>query len=106
MHQTNTSQHTILYQKCAYVHVHIPVTKWCIVGYGTIALWGVCYRSTSQISAPTPAIYGVVSAVSVLEQIGRVITDRTVINSSEVVVEIRPQICHHRKCITTSYTLT
>ena len=25
--------------------VHISVTKWCIVGYGTGALWDVCNRS-------------------------------------------------------------
>ena len=26
-------------------HVHISVTKWCIVGYGTGALWDLCNRS-------------------------------------------------------------
>ena len=31
MHHANIPQCTILQQKCA--HVHISVTKWCIVGY-------------------------------------------------------------------------
>ena len=31
-------QCTVLQQKCAHI-VHISVTKWCIVGYGTGALW-------------------------------------------------------------------
>ena len=26
-------------------HVHISVTKWCIMGYGTFALWDLCHTS-------------------------------------------------------------
>ena len=32
------------------VRVHIFVTKWCIVGYGTGALWKLCNRSVSHSS--------------------------------------------------------
>ena len=28
-----------------YAHVHISVTKWCIAGYGTGALWDLCNMS-------------------------------------------------------------
>ena len=44
MHPTDVTQFTSLQQKCA--HVHITVTKWCIVGYGTGALWDLSIRST------------------------------------------------------------
>ena len=30
-------------------NVHISVTKWCIVGYGTGALWDLCNRSVVNI---------------------------------------------------------
>ena len=33
-------------------NVHISVTKWCIVGYGTGALWDLCDRSIHPISGP------------------------------------------------------
>ena len=29
-------------------HVHISVTKWCIVGYVTSALWNLCNRSIAE----------------------------------------------------------
>ena len=29
-------------------HVQISVTKWCIVGYGTGALWDMCNRSIAD----------------------------------------------------------
>ena len=31
--------------------VHISVTKWCIVGYGTEALWNLCGRSVGYQSS-------------------------------------------------------
>ena len=39
MHQTNIPQwmHHFVAEMCT--HVHISVTKWCIVGHGTDALW-------------------------------------------------------------------
>ena len=53
MHQTNIPRRTILWQKCA--HVHISVTTWCILGYGTSAMWDLCNKSitTASIIAPT-----------------------------------------------------
>ena len=30
-------------------HVHISVTKWCIVGYGTDAFWHLCDKSISPV---------------------------------------------------------
>ena len=30
--------------------VHISVIKWCIVGYGTGALWGLCNRSIDYLN--------------------------------------------------------
>ena len=35
--------HHFVTQMCT--HVHISVTKWCSVGYGTGALWDLCNRS-------------------------------------------------------------
>ena len=35
--------HHFVTQMCT--NVHISVTKWCIVGYGTGALWDLCNRS-------------------------------------------------------------
>ena len=54
MHHFLTEMHT---------HVHISVTIWCIVGYGTGALWDLCNRSimmpydttrSKWVSFPTP----------------------------------------------------
>ena len=34
-------------------HVHISVTKWCIVGHGTGALWDLCNRSIKMMGVIT-----------------------------------------------------
>ena len=39
------TMHHFVTEMCT--HVHISVTKWCIVGYGTGVLWDLCYRSVT-----------------------------------------------------------
>ena len=41
------TMHHLVTEMCTYVH--ISVTKWCIVGYGTGALWNLCDRSIRHI---------------------------------------------------------
>ena len=47
MHHCHIPQCTILWQKCACVH--ISVTKWCIVGYLSNALWDLWDRSVPTV---------------------------------------------------------
>ena len=44
------TMHHFVTEMCT--HVHISVTKWCIVGYGTGALWDLCSQpiDTLQLS--------------------------------------------------------
>ena len=32
-----------------HIYVHISVTKWCILGYETVALWNLCNRSITYV---------------------------------------------------------
>ena len=41
-HDTYPTMHHFVTEMCT--HVHISVTKWCIVGYETVALWNLCNR--------------------------------------------------------------
>ena len=31
------------------IHVHVSVTKFCIMGYGTVALWDLCHKLSRDI---------------------------------------------------------
>ena len=50
LHLTNIPQCTILYVTKMCTHVHISVTTWCIVGYGTGALQDCKFWSISMCS--------------------------------------------------------
>ena len=41
------TMHNFVAEMC--IHAHISVTKWCIVGYGNGALWGLCKRSIIDV---------------------------------------------------------
>ena len=43
----NPMMHHFVTEICT--HMHIAVTKWCIVGYGTSALWDLCNRSITML---------------------------------------------------------
>ena len=42
---TSHTSHNALEKYPTIKHVHISVTKWCIMGHGTDALWDLCNRS-------------------------------------------------------------
>ena len=48
------TMHHFLTEMCT--QVHISVTKWCIVGYETGALWDFCNRSNDMLSRKSPAL--------------------------------------------------
>ena len=46
------TMHNFATEMCT--HVHISFTKWCILGYGTSALWNLCNVSIYQHTVLTP----------------------------------------------------
>ena len=46
------TMHYLVTEMCT--HVHISVTKWCIVGYATVALWHLRKRSALALLALKP----------------------------------------------------
>ena len=52
------TMHHFVTEMCT--QVHISVAKWCIVGYGTGALWDLCNRSVEILESCTkPSICGI-----------------------------------------------